>query len=101
MDHALHLRHALLDCFNDLLIFGHDGTTGAAGHFEEAAHIDVAGTQRGGSPDHGFAHSRRQSVEQDEQGGHAGNGRGQKEGAAAVLEQAAKSDAEIEEKAHD
>ena len=101
MNQALHLGHALSDRFDDLLIIGHDRAAEAAGHLEETAHVDMAGTQRGRSSDHGFTHTARQGIEQDEQSCHARDGRGQKEGAPAVLKQAAKGDTKIEKESHD
>ena len=79
-----------------LLVVGDDRRRLPRRHLEEAAHVDVAGRQRGGGVDHGLAHAGRQAVSSTSSAVTAAMAAPRNRRAAAVLHQVAERDREID-----
>ena len=90
-----HLGHRLADGLQHLLVFGDHRRRLPGGHLEEAAHVQVAGRQRGGGVSMVLRHPGRQAVQQHQHGGDAGQGQAQEQGAPPVLQQVAEGDADV------
>ena len=102
MGPILHFRDILFDHLDHFGEVGDHRPALTRRHLEEATHVDVAARQGGRGADHGFADAGRKRIEQNHKAGHAGNGRHQKEGAPAMLEQTAQGNCKIQnEVCHD